>query len=105
MGKHGGRGVGSDGGMGGGLGGGVVCVCGESVDLGGAGARQVDHGEGHTDRRVVRRSPRLQVCDGGPDARRGERGAVARTGVGPGWVVPPPWVVRRLIAIGGGRRF
>ena len=54
MGKHGGRGVGSDGGMGGGLGGGVVCVCGESVDLGGAGARQVDHGEGHTDRRVVR---------------------------------------------------
>ena len=28
---------------------------------------------------------RLQVCDGGPDARRGERGvAMARTGVGPG---------------------
>ena len=50
-----------------------VCVC-----------FKVDSGEGHTGRRVMRRSPRLQACDGGPDARRGERGAMARTGVGPG---------------------
>ena len=59
--------------------------CGESVGVGGAGARQVGGGEGHTGRRVMRRPPRLQVCGGGPDARGGERG-VARTGVGPGGV-------------------
>ena len=71
------------------------------MDVGGGGERQVDRGEGHTDRRVVRSCGGRRGCRYATAVRMRVGGSAAR------WRAPAsgrgPWVVRSVDLVRGDR--